>query len=67
MYNSPDYAKRGPKAGDSINAETALQIVASSFRVPVYEPLIAAGEIVYVDSGDIVVSYQSTVPLIQTA
>ena len=65
MFNSPDYAKRTPKAGDSINAETALQIVASSFRVPVYEPLIAAGEIVYVDSGDIVVSYQQSVPLIR--
>lgn len=65
MYNSPDYAKRTPKAGDSINAETALQIVASSFRVPVYEPLIAAGELVYSTDGDIIVSTQQSVPLIK--
>lgn len=63
MFNSPDYAKRGPKAGDGINAETALQIVASSFRVPVYEPLRAEGEFVFIDNTDIVIASQATVPL----
>lgn len=65
MYNSPNYAHRTPKAGDGINAETALLLVASSFRVPVYEPLIAAGEIVYSDSGDIIVSTEQSVPLLK--
>ena len=65
MYNSPNYAHRTPKAGGGINAETALLLVASSFRVPVYEPIRANNDWVFNDAGDILIASQATAPLTQ--
>lgn len=65
MFNSPNYAKKTATKPPPLSDSTAeiVAMVVAGVVAPVYEPLMAASDLVLTTDGDLLIAKSATAPL----